>query len=413
MNAPALPSPPRRGARLVLALLLVAGITIGFVRAPGTSDVIHLVVLVKTLDPYGPFTGYSHILDNYPPLSIFLMWLSIHLGDAIGIPELVSFKAPVALFGIVASAMVLARARSPASTLLLFLIVTPFGLLYGYYDIVYLPFFLLALDAAEGQNWGLAGASLAVAALIKWQPVLLIPVFVIGALRQMKSLGQAAMTALPALLVVAVVAGAFGPGAVFAAFRRATWDSYLSGQGMNAGWIVSYVLEVLNVGALRLQPDGAVAVLIRSPDAPAIAVATSVIRGLFYLFFAASIGVYVAGRPTRQAFMMTALASSMAQFTWNSAVHENHLFVPMVIGFVAWNAKFLDGFLFLALAALAILDVVMFGGFDGGSVFSRVAGIDATVILAAAELLLFALLLDLQVRACLGRTPTAVTGPAP
>lgn len=412
MNVPALPSSPRRGARLVLALLLVAGITIGFVRAPGTSDVIHYVVLVKTLDPFGPFAGYSHIWDIYPPLSIFVMWLSIHLGDAIGIPEVMSFKAPLIIFGIVACALVLARRRSPTSALLLFLVVAPFGLIYGYYDVVYLPFFLLALDAADDQNWGLAGACLALATLIKWQPFLLVPVFVIGALRQMKSLRQAAMTALPALLVAAVVAGAFGPGAVFAAFRRATWDPYLSGQGMNAGWIVSYVLEVLNVGALRLQPDGAVAVLIRSPDLPAIGVAMNVIRGLFYLFFAASIGIYVAGRPTRQAFMMTALASSMAQFTWNSAVHENHLFVPMVIAFVAWNAKFLDGFLFLALAALAILDVVMFGGFDGGSAFSRVAGIDATVVLAAAELLLFALLLDLQVRACLVRTPAAETEPA-
>ena len=402
MNEPAILS-PRQIIRLVLSLLLVAGITIGFVRSPGTADVLWDVQWIKDLDPFGPRAGYGHIGQNFPPLSIFMMWLSLRIGDAFGIAQLVSFKAPLALFGILAYVIVLVRERSPAAALLLFLLVSPFGLLHGYYDVVYLPFLLLALYGADRERWGFAGAALAVAGLIKWQPVILAPIFVIGALRAMKGPRQTAMAVLPALVVVVAVVGAFGPAAVFAAFRMAVWDPYLSGQGMNAGWIVSYLLEVLHVGALRLQPDGAVAILTRSADIPAIGATMTALRALFYLFYAASIGVYAMGRPTRQAFVMTALTAAMAQFTWNTGVHENHLFVPMVVAFVAWNTKVLDGFVFLAIAALAVVDVLIFYGFGAGMGFSRIFGIDATVVLAAAELVLFALLCDRQIRACLGR----------
>ena len=418
MNTPALPPLPSRypGARLALSVLLVAAMTIGFARSPGTSDVLWDVRWIRDLDPFGPFEGYGRIAQNYPPLSVFTMWLSLHLGAALGGSEQISFKAPLAAFSIAAYVVVLLRTRSPGLALLLFLLVSPFGLLHGYYDVVYLPFLLLALYAADQERWATAGVALAIAGLIKWQPTILAPVFVIATLRSTKSLGQAARAALPALLLVAAVAAAFNPIAVFAAFRQAATDPYLGGQGANAGWIASYIMEALNIGTLRLQPDGAAAAVMRTTDTPVTGTAMAALRGLFYLFFVATIGIYAAGRPTRRAFMTTALTAGLAQFTWNTGVHENHLFVPMVVAFVAWNTQALDSFLFLATTALAVINVLIFYGFGGGLDFSRVFGIDATICLAAADLLLFALLLETQIRACLGgqsRHPLAATEHTP
>lgn len=396
--------PGRRVARLALALLLAAGLSIGLAHAPGTSDVLWSLQWARNLDPSGPFAGYRSIALDYPPLCLFVMWLSLHIGAACGLSEQLSLTMPAVIFGLIGSAIVLVQERSLEPALLLFLIVSPFSLLLGYYDVIYLPFLLLALYAADRQRWGAAGAALALAALIKWQPVILAPVFVIGALRSMKSFRQTALTALPALLIVAAVAAAFGPVAVLTAFRRATWDASLSGQGPNVGWIVSYGLEALNIGGLRLGADGAVAVLQRGAGMPTVLTAMAVLRGLFYLFTIASIGIYALGRPTRRAFMMTALAAGLVQFTLNTGVHENHLFVPMAVAFVAWNLGMLDDFVFLATAALAIVDVLMFYGFGSGMGFSRVFGIDATVALATAELVLFALVFALQIWTCLDRT---------
>lgn len=392
----------RRSASLVLSLLLVTGITIGLARSPGTADVLWNVDWVRELAPFGPRAGYGHIAENFPPLSVFTMWLSLRIGDALGFSQQLSFKAPLAIFGILAYGVVLARERAPGPALLLFLLASPFGLLHGYYDVVYLPFLLLALYAADRQRWGAAGGALAVAGLIKWQPVILAPVFALAALRALKSPRQAVMAGLPALTVLALVVGTFGPAAVFAAFRMAVRDPYLNGQGLNAGWIAAYVLEALKIGALRLRPDDAVAILTRSAAVPLITATMTALRVLFYLFTIATIAIYALGRPTRRTFMMTALTVALAQFTFNTGVHENHLFVPLVVAFVAWETKALDGLLFLAIAALAVINVMIFYGFHGDSAFSFVFGIDATVILAATEMLLFALVFDRQIRVCLG-----------
>jgi hypothetical protein len=63
-------------------------------------------------------------------------------------------------------------------------------------------------------------------------------------------------------------------------------------------------------------------------------------------------------------------------------------------------------------SAVSVLNVLIFYGFDDGFNFAGFFGIDPSVILAVAELVLFGTVFGLQLRTCLGRhdgVPAAVS----
>jgi hypothetical protein len=321
-----------------------------------------------------------------------------------GLSVVLSYKTGVALFTLASVLLALGRERSIERAGLLFMLTAPFGLLLGYYDVIYLPFLLIALWYAMDGRWGLAGAALAIAGLVKWQPLILAPVFGLGMLRASRPLPRVLRDAAPALIVVAIVLGLFGLEPTWQAFRMALHDGYLSGQAVNAGWFVSWVLEAAGFGGHHLMPDGSVNTIFQDTGAanPALgpdAIARTALRMIFWGSYLSVLVVFVSGRATPAAFIRAALAASLAQFTWNAGVHENHLFVPMIVAYVGWAAGAVPLFYVWAIASLAVFNMVAFYGTSDGPGFSRVAGIDGTVLLAASSMILFFLVCSLQWRA--------------
>ncbi len=399
-----------RVARQAVFGLIIVGMTLCLVRDPGTGDVAFSISWITRMPPVGPFAGYGRIVPvhdlgvNYPPLSILAMWASLRLGALAGLSAVLSYKSGIALFTLASVLLVLRRERSIERAGLLFVLTAPFGLLLGYYDIVYLPFLLIALWSGMDGRWGLAGANLAVASLVKWQPLILAPLFAIGMLRASRSLPRLARDAVPALLVVAAVLGLFGLEPTWQAFRMALHDGYLSGQAVNGGWFVSWMLEAAQYGGHHLTPDGGVDTIFQDAGAaipvqgPEMIVRTG-LRMLFWCCYAAVMAVFVSGRATPAAFIRSALAASLAQFTWNAGVHENHLFVPMIVAYAGWAVEAVPLFYVWAIASLAVFNMIAFYGTGGGLGFSRVAGTDGTVLLAASSMILFFLVCSLQWKA--------------
>jgi hypothetical protein len=395
-----------QAARILLVGLIAASLVTALVKAPGTFDDYAFVQWGKTLVLDGPFEGYGLLRHqtelNYPPLGLFIIWLSLVAGHAAGLSDLLSFKLPLAMGGLAAIPVAWWCNRSADEALLLTLIITPFGLILGYTDVVYLSFLLAALYAGAAARFAVAGLALAVAALIKWQPIVLAPIFLLAAFRARRSFWDLGVILAPTAVLVGLVLAVFGPVACFDVFITATKDEYVSGQGANAGWLLSYVFEVLHVDGLRLQPNGMVAILQTPSPAAVVAWAMLGLRIVFYLLFAASLGIYMAGRRTGAAFLTSALSCCVVQFSWNSGVHENHFFPSMVIAFAGWQMGVVDRFVFAAVAAVAVLNVMLFYGLGDGFSFGDLAGFDGTVLLAAAELVLFGLVFELQIRTCLG-----------
>jgi hypothetical protein len=395
---------------LVLALLMLC-LVAAFINAPGTFDDYAFIQWGKALDGTGPFAGYGALrfkteLD-YPPVGVFLMWLSLRLGHWLGWAELLSFKSFLALGSCAGAVLAAWRRRVALDGLLLMLVVTPFGLLLGYTDVVYLPWLMVALYAADEERFGLAGAALAVAALIKWQPIILAPLLLLAAFRSRRDWRGFGIVLAPTVVLVGGTLALFGVAACFDVFVTATKDEYLSGQGANIGWLMSWVFEVLHVGGLQVQPNGDVAILQVPSPVAAVGWAMTVLRGLFYAMFLGGLGIYAFGRKTRAAFLISALGSCLTQFTCNSGVHENHLFPGMVVAFVAWQAGVVDGFLLAAIAVIAGLNVLLFYGVGDGFDFIGWFGADPTVFLALAEVIVFAMVVGRQIKLCLGREAAA------
>jgi len=402
----------QKAVGVVLFFLFAGCLVTAFTMAPGTFDDYAFVQWGKTLNQPGPFAGYDVLRHqtelDYPPLGIFITWMSLHFGQLVGLSELMSFKLPLALCSLAGGVIAMWRRCAPMDGVVLMLLITPFGLVLGYTDVVYLPFLLIALYAAERETFWLAGAALTIAALIKWQPILLAPVFLIGAFARRAGLKQFGLVLLPSGVIVLAVLALFGPVVCADVFLSATHDPYLGGQGANFGWLLSYGMEALHLDGLQLQANGDVSLLSVDRHFPVIAAGMLFTRILFYSVMVICLGIYVAGRKTSRAFMISALCCCLVQFTWNSGVHENHLFPSMIVGFAAWQMGVIDGFLFLSIAVIAVLNVMLFYGFGDGFNFSDLGHFDATVFLGCAEVLVFFIVVCLQWRICLGARGGAV-----
>jgi hypothetical protein len=394
-----------QAARILIVALFAAALVAAFAAAPGTFDDYAFIEWAKIFNQPGSPAGYRLLAHrvhlDYPPLGVGLMWLSLRVGDVFGLPDLTAFKASLVMFATAGALVAFGRRRAPLDALLLLLIATLYGLILGYTDVAYLPFLLIALYAAGSERFALAGLALALSAFIKWQPIILAPIFLAAAIQHAKAPLACIRIVLPAAILVAIVLLAFGPATVTHVLFAATSDPYLGGQGVNAAWLLSDLFEVFHVGGAQLQSSGAVSILsVFSPNA-AVQWAATAFRLLFYGLFIATLGIYIAGRKTRTAFLVSALSCAMVQFTWNTGVHENHLFVSFVAAFAAWQARALDDFTFAAIATIAGLNVFLFYGAGDGFNFSNFAGIDGTAFLAAAELLIYGLVVHRQLRLCL------------
>jgi hypothetical protein len=394
-----------RPAQLAILALIATCLVCAFVDAPGTFDDYAFIEWAKLLAP-NPFTGYARLSHrvalDYPPIGTTLMWLSIKIGEHFDFPDQPSFKIPIAMCTLAAPLVAYTRRGNITDALLLLLIATPFGLILGYTDVVYLPFLLLAFYAAGDENFARAGFLLALSALIKWQPIIFAPLFVAAAGFTVRSLRRFTVITIPTALLIFAILALYGPSVTHVLYK-ATSDNLLSGQGLNLAWLLSALFEYLHAGGLALQANGAVALLSTPSPALAVNIAMTDLRILFYGCFIATLVIYLMGRKTQAAFHVTALSCAVVQFTVNTTVHENHFFVSIIAAFAAWQAGILETFLFAAIATIGVFNILLFYGFDDGFNFSPTSFIDATIPLALAELVTYALVLKLQIKTCLSR----------
>jgi hypothetical protein len=394
-----------QAARILIVALVAAALVAAFTAAPGTFDDYAFVEWAKIFNQPGPLAGYRLLAHqvhlDYPPIGVTLMWLALRAGDVFGLPDLIAFKMSLAVLAVAGALVAFGRRQAPLDALILLLISTLYGVILGYTDVVYLPFLLMALYAACAERIALAGLALSLAAFIKWQPIILAPIFLAAAIQQVRGVMPVIRIMMPTAIFVAVILLAFGPVTVTAVLFTATSDPFLGGQGVNFAWLASYLFELLHIGGQHLQSSGAIAIVNTPSPSAAIDVTARALRLLFYGLFLATLGIYIAGRKNADSFMISALSCAMVQFTLNTGVHENHLFVSFVVAFAAWQAGALDDFTFAAIATVAGLNVFVFYGAGDGFNFGNLAGLDGTAFLAAAELLVYGLVFNRQLRICL------------
>lgn len=389
------------GVILFLITMLLAALSIS-VR--GTSDIVVWRYWADNMQRRGIVTGYNsnEVLIDQPPLGILMLSAMPRALEPLGVPAycweepaISGFKVSTFFFLVLTSSLVAAMTRS-----MLLAALTQLALLLnvalGYFDIYFVPTLILSLWALRTQRLAIALLLLTITCLIKWQPTLFLPFVLVYAWgvsgRPEHPASQRSHFLIHVLFPVCAVSIPFlfiyGPGMVRALHLAAT-HRFLSGNALNFNWLLTYFLHVFRPDKFGPLTDGA---------CEAIKVTESrIVLGpklLFWVAYAIALLALLRQKKTFRNFLVCSIAGYMAYFTFNTGVHENHLFplLPLAI-LSAWEDTS-SRWVAYALAVAANLNLFIFYGVIGEAApFPRVIVFDLTLPLAVLNALLCTILL--------------------
>ena len=368
-------STPGKIQRTFEAVILFAFVFLGVVavsNAPGTEDVATWRDHMDVFRSAGLLPGYAQIHDDIPPLGAFLLWLMSLMAGATGLPAIAVLRATLVIFAVVAVQILYRWTRSPIVCLGLFSAII-FNVALGYLDVLYLPFLLWSLRDLQEARYRRAAVLYCVAGLIKWQPLIPGPFFLLQLV--LPDLRSGFRNIMPALLVGLLVVAGFGIVEPAHALLRAMEQKYLSGEALNAMWLVTAVLQYAGIAGSSLR-DGLVHWQADFPSGK-IELAAKL---LFLVSYGSLIARYVASDRSFATTLLFATAGFASYFALGFSVHENHLFTACALGLVL--ACFMPEMRFpsAALIGLNAVNLLLFYGLSGAGLgFSRVYGVDISI----------------------------------
>ncbi len=380
------------GLLVVILTLFAILLALLWLQAPGTTDVpIFLrwaaAAAISVRGSYATFFAYG-----YPPLGFVILRGAALIAETLNTDLLIGFKLSLLLSLLVTGGLFWLWTRNFYLSLGLFLALLPNAMTYGYTDIHFAPFLVGALWALHRNKLALFTVLYGGACLVKLQPLILAPFLVIYLLgvqhiadwRQIAVKRLGLRVILPAALMALGTFAIFGKPAADALSIGLT-NPFLSGQALNLNWIVTFGLRVLNPQWFGGLSDGLI-IPIDTQDWHALFWS----KILFWLLFAPACLAFALSRKSFDDLLRFGLVGYLTYFMLNTGVHENHLFMAVVLAAVlAWRQReHLSTFAIWAL--VANINLFVFYGADGsGLAFSRVVGVDITLLLAVVFVALF------------------------
>ena len=388
----------------LLFLLTIAGALV-FFNAKGTDDVQVWERWMAAMGEHGVPGGYARMAPDYPypPLSFVALAAVSKTAFELGISDRTALKISLLLALIATAGVFYAFSRSWLLTAGLTLALIPNSVDLAYLDIYFAPFLIGALWAAQRRNWWLCIALFTFTCLIKWQPLMLAPFLALYILdirrpRDLRAVPWRALlvqVGVPALLVVAAVLAVFG-WPVIESLQHATRFPVLSAQGLNFNWVLTYLLHVLDpathggliAGEIRLiiLPEGSLLLLLP--------------KLIFFAVYGFILLRFLLVPKTFPNLLLYALLGYLAYFTFNTGVHENHLFPTILLTAVLAHVRPAEAPLFVTWALATNLNPFVFYGIEGRVLpWNRMIwSFDPTLPLALLNVLLFLTLLWRVVR---------------
>ena len=390
---------------LVFAAAVVCGLMLS--GLPGTPDVPDFWMRwTGAMQAEGLAKGYAAVGSDYPPGAFVLLNLIRLLSEALGVANVTVLKLSITAAAVVAALVFVVAGRSlPAAAGFLFALLVNASA-HGYLDALSLPALLLSLWALRSGRPGWAALWYAFAVSVKWQPLIIAPFFVVHAVRQVPRetwMAGARDAALRMAAGVAPVVALFLALVPFQEMRLSltralTGHVALSFQGLNLNWLIQ--LGVYHAQHLSGRPYY---------EAVPPVLLTLLAKFLFWGCYAAVLWKFVKSGKTFADFALAACLGYTAYFIFNIGVHENHLFLGMVLGFVLlWERAPLALVLSAYLAFAANVNLIAFYGIDGRTPLPCGPWISGAI--SALNVVFFAFLL---VRFFVHDSPTGASGPAP
>ncbi len=386
--------PVVRAACIVALFALPTIVALHFLASPGTGDVQDKLRWMHSMAADGLVRGFQESHDDYPPGTYVVLFAVAKIAPLLHLGFFIAYKLSLLFFLGLSSAVLLCWTRNvPIATALHAALIVGSAAL-GYNDVYFIPFLLLALWALHEKRLVGFSALFTLTCLMKWQPAILAPVFLIylvGTItddEQPKWFRQIAWRViLPATMILAGALIVFGKEFLLA-FQRATSENFLSANALNVDWIVTHVLSWWDPRRFGFTPETHRR-FIRIPHTAALAL-------LKIPFFVVYLWLLIrfARRPKSFSTMLwVAYVGYAAYFLLNTSVHENHLVPAIILGglLATDNQRYVP--LFLVTALVTNVNMVLFYGVDGVSRLPLIVrGVDVSLVLAAINVILFVVL---------------------
>jgi hypothetical protein len=382
----------------VLLLVLTVILSLIMIHSPGTSDVpTFFLNWMEVVYQNGLIDGYSKVISglhaDYPPLSYLILYMAHAFGDTVGLSPLMSFKLTILMFQLISASIVLLLSGNYwiAAAFNGCILLGSVGL--GYMDVFVAPPLFATFWALQTGRKLLATGSFLIACLTKWQPLIVTPFIAmylleISDFRSFRSsLGTPLFRQICVLVIVAtaILSLLFGLDPA-----RSLWHAmnhpFLSGNALNLPWLegsfyhlffrpsysIQYEFTYLAVSSIYLAPNKIVFWVL---------FITICVRGLY-------------GQKGLSHCLLFSITGFVTYVTWNSGVHENHLFVPVILAFMLMLYEYTleHRAITIILSVMFNVNLFVFYGITGTELQSRVVGIDLSIILAMVYVIAWLLL---------------------
>jgi len=379
-----------------VALLLILGVT--YLYTPGTSDLEYWVIWANNSDKYGLVEGYSKNNLDYPPLTSVILYFSVQISKPFDLNTFKSIKISIFIFLLIACFIFWLYTKSFFFTAILYISLFLNSVMHAYVNIYTAPSLILAFWALDKQRITLFAVAITITSLIKWQVLIITPFiavyfFNIESINKWKNINFKSLfkqILIPASLVLISVGLIFNFYEIYKAFNKALENKYLSGLALNLNWMYTYILHILNPNQFSELTNDPWSMCIRTGELNI----TLLPRIIFILVYSTLLLKFLTVEKKFENLILYSVLGYLAYFLFNIGVHENHLFLTVIMSILLlWlDAKHLT----LAVVVIFLFNVNLwiFNGFEGSTLGLNRGIWPVSFVLSFLNLVLFITLIN-------------------
>lgn len=376
---------------LVLFAILVS---LFFTKTPGSGNMDTWVSWIEKVDTLGLVQGFSATEADYPPLTLIPLLLASFLSKTFGIWIYLAIKIVLLLFLFLTVIIFWLWKRDFLLSFFLFFALLLNSLAHGHLDVFFAPTLILALWALERRRWVLFISAFILSCLTKWQPLILAPMIAffllgiqkIGDIKKIEISVLLKKIILPAGLIIALIGIYFGFKPLGEALKNATHHAYISANALNLNWIITHFMHLTSPEKFGPLVNG------RSDVIRTFESQYRIIPQLLFIFtYLMTLAVFFKREKTFEHLILFSLLGYLAYYMFNPGVHENHLFIAIILSIILYSQNKKHLFVMLFLTLIGNMNLLIFNGMDGIEIsFDRVfSGVDLNFPLAVINLLFF------------------------
>lgn len=368
-----------------IALLMMIMISLTFFNSPGTGDMNIWSAWLDYAKQYGMREGFRMQGDMYPPFAIILQAAMQKIWP--GLSNFVVLRLTNTLY-LFLSALVIHMLYKDAQVTLIFFWGFILSANLGYLDIEMVPFMILAFYFMSKEKYVLSGIFFSLLCLIKFQPLIIFPfifIYFVDVLdakeKKFKlhiSIKNILQMSIPAILIGGGVLLIYRK-ALIKALYRALFDSgyVISPNGLNLGWIIQYWIKKYHADLFGPLDGGWIGIVWNAPASYLS------FKYIFIVIYAVAAIVMLLHRQKDYVLLLKcSLVGYTAYYVYNCGVHENHLFVGMILMMLLYIKEPTKNNYYRMIMYNVIFNINLFVFYVIG--FSRVINgvLDPTLILA-------------------------------